>query len=330
MVTSALVRELRGIEGVRLWAGAPVAPFTTIATGGKVDLLVTVSSPRALHSVLSILDRGGIPWSCLGAGSNLLVADQGYRGALVKLGDDFHYLEGLPPRGLNHEPGVQVKLVVGGGSSLARLSAVVAECGLSGLEFACGIPGSVGGGIRMNAGAHGQSMANVVEAVQIVSPQGVAWVLDRDLEWGYRHCSLPQDAVAAAVRLRLTGGDGQEILQNQRSLLRSRRQSQPRGVRTFGSVFKNPAGYAAGRLLEEAGLKGMRHGGAEVSVVHANFIVNTGDATTSDVLALMMLMRQAVERMHGIRLEPEVKLLGSVFPWAAEPAEEEQALVHDG
>jgi UDP-N-acetylmuramate dehydrogenase len=182
----------------------------------------------------------------------------------------------------------------------------------------------------MNAGAHGQSVADVVEAVQIVSPRGVAWVLDRDLEWGYRYCGLPQDAVVAAVRLRLTRGDSQEILQNQRSLLRSRRQSQPRGARTFGSVFKNPAGCSAGRLLEEAGLKGVRRGGAEVSVVHANFIVNTGDATTSDVLTLMVLMRQGVERMHGIRLEPEVKLLGSAFPWDAEPTEAAQALVHDG
>lgn len=182
----------------------------------------------------------------------------------------------------------------------------------------------------MNAGAHGKSMADVVRAVQVVSSLGVAWVPADDLEWRYRCCGLPQGAVVTAVRLLLTTGDSQKILQNQRSLLRSRRQSQPRGARTFGSVFKNPPGDSAGRLLEEAGLKGVRRGGAEVSTVHANFIVNTGDATTADVLALMVLMRQGVERMHGISLDPEVKLLGSDFPWSGGPLDASRSPASDG
>jgi UDP-N-acetylmuramate dehydrogenase len=225
---------------------------------------------------------------------------------------------------------VEVKLTVGAGAFLSRLSAVVAECGLSGLEFACGIPGSVGGGAAMNAGAHAGAMADVVEAVEIVSPLGVSWIAARDLEWGYRSCCLPQNAMVTAVTLRLVTGDSEEILQTQRSLLRARRQSQPRGLRTFGSVFKNPAGYSAGRLLDEAGLKGVHRGGAEVSTVHANFVVNLGDATTSDVLVLMGLMRQGVERMHGIRLEPEVRLLGAAFPWESGSLETAGSSALDG
>jgi UDP-N-acetylmuramate dehydrogenase len=237
---------------------------------------------------------------------------------LVKLDEDFHYVDGLPstPDGL----GSQVRLTVGGGGYLTRLSAVVAEAGLSGLEAACGIPGSVGGGVAMNAGAHGWSLAEVVEAVEVASASGVRWLPADALEWGYRYCRLPQASIVTAVRLVLKNGDRQTILERHRSLLRKRRTTQPRAVRTFGSVFKNPPGDAAGRLLETAGLKGVRRGGAEVSNVHANFVVNLGDATTTDVLVLMAFMRQGVERISGISLEPEVRLLGEDFPWESSPA----------
>jgi UDP-N-acetylmuramate dehydrogenase len=256
---------------------------------------------------------------CLGAGSNLLVADQGYPGAMVKLDEAFHYLEGLPPRGERHPEGIQVGITVGAGTFLSRLSAVVAESGLSGLEFACGIPGSVGGAVAMNAGAHNGSMSDVVEEVELVSAAGMARMSGKDIEWDYRTCGLPRGSVVTAVRLRLVTGDNEAILLHQRTLLRARRQSQPRGSRTFGSAFKNPSGDSAGRLLDHAGLKGVHRGGAEVSMVHANFVVNHGDATTSDVLTLMGLMRQGVERMSGVLLEPEVKLLGASFPWESHP-----------
>ena len=206
-------------------------------------------------------------------------------------------------------------IAVGAGSFLSRLSAVAAESGLSGSSSVCGIPGSVGGGIRMNAGAHGSSMEDIVEAVELVSAAGASWVDGRSLSWSYRSCDIPRDSIITAARLSLMCGDIESALQRQRSLLRTRRQTQPRGVRTFGSVFKNPPGDSAGRLLDEAGLKGVRRGGAEVSTVHANFIVNMGDATTADVLALMGLMRLGVHRMSDILLEPEVKLLGTSFPW---------------
>lgn len=309
----SLARELHLVDGVRLWAKAPLAPFTTIGTGGKAILLVTVATTPALATTLGMLEASGSQWLCLGAGSNLLVADGGYRGVVVKLDDSFHYVEGLPPSPAPHSQHLMV--TAGAGAYLARLAAVAAEAGLSGLEFACGIPGSVGGGVAMNAGAHGWSLADLVEEVEIVSASGVRWTPAAGLEWGYRFCRVPGGSVITAARLRLTTGDPASILEHHRSLLRARRTTQPRGVRTFGSVFKNPAGDAAGRLLEAAGLKGVRRGGAEVSTVHANFLVNLGDATTADVLALMSLMRQGVHRTSGILLEPEVRLAGAAFPW---------------
>ena len=315
VVTPPLIEELRAVEGARLWTKAPLAPFTTIGTGGRAGLLVTVSSSAGLTRVLDALGRSGIPAFCLGAGSNLLVADEGYPGVLIKLDEDFHYLEGVPAGGKLPPEGTSMTIAVGAGSFLSRLSAVAAESGLVGLEFCCGIPGSVGGGIRMNAGAHGSSMEDIVEAVELVSAAGVSWVDGRSLRWSYRSCDIPRDSIITAARLSLMCGDIESALQRQRSLLRTRRQTQPRGVRTFGSVFKNPPGDSAGRLLDEAGLKGVRRGGAEVSTVHANFIVNMGDATTADVLALMGLMRLGVQRMSDILLEPEVKLLGTSFPW---------------
>jgi UDP-N-acetylmuramate dehydrogenase len=167
----------------------------------------------------------------------------------------------------------------------------------------------------MNAGAHGSCLADVVDAIEVAYCGGVGWVDGASLHWGYRRCELPEGALVSAVRLRLHPADRTAVLEEQRALLRKRRQSQPRGVRTFGSVFKNPDGDSAGRLLEEAGVKGLRRGGAEVSSVHANFLVNLGDATTGDMLTLMALMREAVYHSQGILLEPEVKLIGTRFPW---------------
>lgn len=329
-----LARELRLVSGVRIWTKAPLSPFTTIGTGGNADLLVTVADSRALATALEILGSRRSSWVCVGAGSNLLVGDRGFSGTVIKLGEGFQYVEGLPPgRETVCNPkadGDPVILTAGGGAYLARLSAVSAEVGLAGFEFACGIPGSVGGGVAMNAGAHGRSMADLVEEIEVVSAANKRWVRGSDLEWVYRHCGLPEGSVVTAARLRLMRGDPTVILDYHRSLLRKRRITQPRAARTFGSVFKNPPEMAAGQLLENAGLKGVRRGGAEVSTVHANFIVNLGDATTADVLALMSLMRQSVYRTSGVLLEPEVRLLGVVLPWESLSARSEEPLGSHG
>ena len=317
--SACLVEELRALAGVRLWTDAPLAPFTSIGTGGKAGLLVTVADTPALVGTLKALEAHEAPWVCLGAGSNFLVADQGYPGVVVKLEESFQYVEGIPAGPAAGSK--RVLVTAGAGASLARLAAVAAEAGLSGLECACGIPGSVGGGIAMNAGAYGWCLADAVVEVEIAKASGAEWIPAADLEWGYRFCRLPRGVVITAVRFALSPADPASILELHRAILHKRRTVQPQGVRTFGSAFKNPCGGAAGRLIEAAGLKGVRRGGAEVSRVHANFLVNLGDATTTDVLALMDLMREGVHRTTGVLLVPEVRLVGSCFPWESLVAE---------
>ncbi|OFW68385.1 MAG: UDP-N-acetylenolpyruvoylglucosamine reductase [Actinobacteria bacterium RBG_13_63_9] len=306
-------RELRALDGVRVAADAPLAPLTTIGTGGKAKLLVTVADAPAVVAALKILETCGIPWSCLGAGSDLLVADAGYAGAVIRLDERLQYIEGLPaaPSG-NAQP---IIVTVGAATLLAHFAAAAAEAGLAGLEFACAIPGSVGGGVAMNAGAYGRSLADVLEEAELASALGTRWSAAGRLKWEYRRCRLPEGVVVTAARFRLAPDETAAILARHCSILDKRCAVQPQGVRTFGSTFKNPSGGAAGRLLEAAGVKGERRGGAEVSSVHANFVVNRGDASTADVLALMSYMRHRVHETSGVLLEPEVRLLGGSFPW---------------
>lgn len=322
MLPSSLIDALRVLDGVRLWADAPLAPFTTIGTGGRAGLLVTVSDTTALVAALATIESHSVPWVCLGAGSNFLVADEGYPGVVVKLGEGFDFVDGVPAAPA--EGAAPISIRVGAGASLARLAALTARAGLSGLEFACGIPGSVGGGISMNAGAYDCCMADIVEEVEMAAAAGLRRVSKVDMDWGYRSCRLPDQVVVTAIGFALTPGNPAVILERQSHILRERRSVQPQGVRTFGSTFKNPSGGAAGRLIQAAGLKGVRRGGAEISSVHANFLVNLGDATTTDVLALMSLIREEVHRTSGVLLEPEVRLLGAGFPWqrsGADPGE---------
>jgi UDP-N-acetylmuramate dehydrogenase len=309
----------------------PLAPLTTIRTGGKGALVVTVEAASACVEVLRVLEAGGMPWCCMGAGSDLLVADEGYPGAIVRLGESFCCIDGLPPplgQGTwPQEPAddpspvaadraeSEAIVTVGAGALLAKFAEAAANAGLTGVEFACGIPGSVGGGVATNAGAYGRSLSNVLSEVLLASSAGVGWVAAGGLEWEYRHCRLPAGVVVTAARFRLGYDHPARILERHCSILDMRRSVQPQGVATFGSTFKNPSGGAAGRLLEAAGLKGERRGGAEVSRVHANFVVNLGDATTADVLALLSHMRERVHETSGVWLEPEVRLLGASFPW---------------
>lgn len=309
-VSSEVIEALGTVAGLRPWRRAPLAPFTTIGVGGKTDLLLTADAPSAVEEAVRILADAEVDWRVLGSGSNLLAADSGYRGVVLKLDDSFHYVESPHARG-----GRPARVVAGAALPLSRLAVHVADLGLSGLEFACGIPGSAGGGVAMNAGAHGRCLADVVDAVHLVTEEGTGWVGGDLLQWAYRSWGLPETVVVTAVSLRLVQGEREDILEHHRVLLGSRRRSQPRGARTFGSVFKNPEGDYAGRLLESAGLKGIRRGGAQVSPVHANFILNVGDATAADVLGLMTMMRGTVAERFDVLLEPEVHLLGAAFPW---------------
>ncbi len=302
----SLVESCKAVPGLRVWRNAPIAPFTTIGVGGRAGLLLSASTTAAVVAVTTLLSDEGVPWSLLGGGSNLLVADSGFPGALLMLDAGFHFVESARPA----PSAGQIRVVAGAGLPAARLAAYVAEAGLSGLEFACAIPGSVGGSVAMNAGAHGSCMAEVVDFVQFAGPRGSAWIRADELSWTYRECRIPDDAVVTAASFLLSPSERQEILAVHRALLQTRRRTQPRGLRSFGSTFKNPPGESAGRLLDAAGLKGVRRGGAQVSPMHANFVTNLGDATAADVLALMGMMEASVWSRSGIRLEREVRVLG--------------------
>lgn len=305
-----IAARLGAIPEARTWRDAPLGPFTTMGVGGKADILLTVASPAALAEALRVVVDAGVPWSILGGGSNLLVADSGFAGVIVKLDEAFHYVEAPVGAG-----GRTVRVEAGGGLPLSRLAVHVAQAGLSGLEFACGIPGSVGGAVVMNAGAHSGSVSGVLEAVHVVGPADSGWLQADVLDWGYRRSGLPGDMVVTAARFRLSSAVSAEVLEHHRTLLGVRRRTQPRAMRTFGSTFRNPPGDYAGRLLESSGLKGVRRGGAQVSTVHANFISNVGDATAGDVFGLMSMMRGTVRARHAVVLEPEVRVLGGSFPW---------------
>jgi len=327
-VPASLLQDLLSIPGCDATADAPLGQLTTIGTGGKAALLVTVEEASVASRVLGLLEADACPHYCLGAGSDLLVADAGYDGAVIRLGDSLQRMEGLAPEPVG-EGGPNL-LSVPAGLLVSRLAAYAAEVGLTGLEFACGIPGSVGGAVATNAGAYGRAMADVLCEVELADAEGVRWVDSHELEWHYRACRLPAGALVTAARLCLTQGDSEAIVESQESILAMRREVQPQGVLTFGSTFKNPSGGAAGRLIEAAGLKGERRGDAEVSRVHANFVVNLGDATTADVLALMDHMRHRVHETSGVWLEPEVRLLGTGFPWESSAGDSRRTSPADG
>ena len=283
----------------------PMYRHTSFRIGGPADVYLRVRDEKELERIFAFVLREGLPYFVLGEGANILVSDLGIRGLVLDLRD------------LNHcrfEPEGPL-LIAGAGSSMSGACEQARDHGLTGLEFACGIPGSVGGGVATNAGAYGKAFSDVLAEVQVASAEGVSWVPTGELEWEYRHCRLPAGTVVTAVRFHLERDERETILERHRSTLEMRRSVQPQGVKTFGSTFKNPSGGAAGRLLDAAGLKGERRGGAEVSKVHANFVVNLGDASTADVLDLMDHMRHMVHETSGVLLEPEVRLLGADFPW---------------
>ena len=273
-IPESFLAELRALPGVSVECGVEIAPHVTIRTGGPVAALVTVQGADAAVAALQLLAGQGMPFYCLGAGSDLLVPDEGYRGVIIRLGEALAGEFSLQETGSDQHSRV---VTAGGAVWVADLAKAMAEAGLTGLEFACGIPGSVGGGVATNAGAYGRAFSDVLTEVQLATVEGVRWVQAGGLDWEYRHCRLPGGAVVTAARFGLERDEPESILERHRSILDMRRAVQPQGVNTFGSTFKNPSGGAAGRLLDAAGLKGERRGGAEVSKVHANFVVNLGD-----------------------------------------------------
>jgi len=294
---TTLNRELSGT----VLANEPMSRHTTYRVGGPADLFVTCDSVADLALALRVLAEDDVAYVVLGKGSNVLVSDEGYRGAVLLLGRGFkrHGLEG------EH-------LQAGAGVSLAALVQDAFSRGLSGLEFAVGIPGSVGGALAMNAGSREQWIGDIVESVTLYVPgEGLVAVRGAEIEWGYRTTDLPSRGVVVECTLHVSDGDKASIRRTMESNFTRRKTSQPLGRPSAGSVFLNPVGDSAGGLIESAGLKGERIGGAVVSDVHANFILNDGGATASDVMRLIRRVRSAVKETHGIELQTEIRFLGS-------------------
>jgi UDP-N-acetylmuramate dehydrogenase len=293
-----------------LWFGeiewdSPMARWCTLHVGGPAKAIAIPASRVELQSLLGVLAELGVCWRVIGRGSNLLVSDAGYAGVIVMLGRKFAAIE---ERAGEREG--EARVLVEAGCSLMKLVNWCSGSGLQGLEFAAGIPGSVGGAVAMNAGAWGKEMSGILSSVTFLRRSGELLERDkRELAFSYRHLETEGMIVTAAEFL-LQAGDRQEIEQRCTQLLCDRKRKQPQGLASAGSFFKNPAGFpAAGRLIEEAGLKGVRLGGAQVSEVHANFLVNTGSATAQDFLDLMRLVQEKVAERFGVRLEPEVHIL---------------------
>jgi len=283
-----------------------LARLTTVRTGGAADWFGRPGDEESLLAALRWADAEGLPVGVVGSGSNLLVADDGFRGLALKLGGDLAAIEREGER-----------VVCGGGYRFPSAAAKTAGWGLSGLEFGVNIPGTAGGAVRMNANAYGGQLAEALEWVDVATAAGTDRRTPDQLGFEYRRSNLREGEIVARASFQLTAADPDEIRATLASMRERRREAQPSGIKTFGSTFKNPEderaqGKSAGQLLEAAGCRGLRHGGARFSEKHANFVENDRGATTADVLELMAEGRRRVFSRFGVELEPEVQVLGDV------------------
>lgn len=302
MVASAALADLRAALGKQVQEDALLAPYTSARIGGPADALVTVRSANELARAVEVCWEHGLPYRLLGAGSNVLVSEKGVRGVVIlNRARSVEFIEGAEKH-VWAESGVIF-------SNLARRAA---SLGYSGLEWASTVPGTVGGAVYGNAGAFGSDVAHDLMAVEILTPAGRAWWPPQRMEYGYRTSLLKRGGVQAVVlsaKFNLRDGIPAEIWAKMEQFNRRRKTTQPPGA-SMGSMFKNPPGDFAGRLIEAAGLKGMRIGTAEISPIHANFFINTGETRATDMKALIDLAQQTVREKFGVQLELEVELIG--------------------
>lgn len=286
----------------KIFENAPMKDYTTFRIGGPADFLILPSSMEEIRDILKLFAHYEIPYTILGNGSNVLVRDKGVRGAILKFDEPFSKIELID----------KIRIKAGAGASLKDVSEFAANNGLTGLEFAIGIPGSIGGAIFMNAGAYGGEMKNITVKVSSVSPDGdFCEFMQNELDLSYRHSIFQTNNHAIAeVELRLSEGDGETIRIKMQDLTKRREEKQPLEMPSAGSTFKRPTGYFAGTLIDETGLKGLRVGGAQVSEKHAGFVVNTGNATADDVMGLIEEVKRRVFEAHGVKLYPEVRIIG--------------------
>lgn len=297
-----IVQQLRALEVGKVLINEPLANHTTMKIGGPADLFIEPSSLENLEKTMEIIREHQIPWRAIGRGSNLLVSDAGVEGAIIKLG------KGLDSLQIN---GAEIR--VGAGFSLVSLSVQISKKGLAGLEFASGIPGSVGGAVYMNAGAHGSDMSKVIEKVYVLFADGTcAWLTNEEMEFSYRTSVLQKKrpGIVLEAVFQLSSGDREEIVAAMQNNKNYRKETQPYNLPCAGSIFRNPLPNYAGQLVQEAGLRGFSIGGAQISPMHGNFIVNTGNGRAEDVLALIDHVKQVIKESKGIQLETEVEIVG--------------------
>lgn len=300
----------------RFWKGriiwdSPMSQFSTLKVGGPAEAIVPVSNTEELKGLIHWLGRNDIDWWVVGRGSNILVPDSGLAGVIIVLEGEFRSIENLMTQ--SHTDKEKVHIRAGGGCSLSKLVNHCTSLSLSGLEFATGIPGSIGGAIVMNAGAWGSEIGSLVDAVilmdgcgKIISERG------HNLGFMYRKWSMPHNTVLLSATFSLTPGNRKDIKTACKKYQELRLKNQPVAEPSAGSFFRNPPDDSAGRLIEEAGLKGFSIGDAKISEIHANFIINTGKASSADILHLMQFVQQEVFKRFGVKLEPEVHILGEV------------------
>ncbi|WP_308001462.1 UDP-N-acetylmuramate dehydrogenase [uncultured Parolsenella sp.] len=294
-----LFEQLVGAEHVR--ANEPMSAHTTFKVGGPADLYVEPQTMAQLIHVIRACREDDAPYFVLGLGSDLLVGDGGFRGVMVAC-----------PAGLDDIEVSGTRIICQPGAAIADVSRAAEEHGLTGLEFACGIPGSVGGAVFMNAGAYDGCIADVLASATLLGQEGDVFDLPvEDLDLGYRTSRVrAQGLVVLSATFALTPGDKWDICAKMADLTERRQAKQPLELPSAGSTFKRPEGHYAGKLITDAGLKGYRSGGAAVSTKHAGFVVNLGGATAADVRAVIAHVQDEVQRQFGVHLEPEVRFIG--------------------
>ncbi len=293
--------ELQNVMGGSgIFMEEPMKKHTTFRVGGPADVLVQPDE-TALAAILALCRQYHVSYSFIGNGSNLLVGDKGIRGVVIEMTD---------PMGNIEVDGT--KITAQAGAMLSKIANTAASNGLGGMEFAAGIPGSVGGAVVMNAGAYGGEMKDIIEKVYVLDENGAQLELDRDaLDLGYRHSCIPEKKyIVTKVVLELVPRNEAEIRSEMKELNEKRAEKQPLQYPSAGSTFKRPEGYFAGKLIMDAGLRGYQVGGAQVSEKHCGFVINKGDATAADICQLMQDVADKVQAQFGVVLEPEVKMIG--------------------
>ena len=313
-VRTELLKRLKlVIPKKQIFEFAPMSKYTTLRLGGPAEVLCEVASAEEIAQALAAANTLEIPVTILGNGSNLLVRDGGIRGLVIHVGELFSAVSEPVPL-----PDGRFAITAQGGATLTRLANAAADHGLSGMEFAGGIPGTVGGAVFMNAGAYGGEMKDVVTCVTAIEPDGrtVAYT-GEEMAFGYRRSRLNQEdrpVAVTSVTVALKPGDADVIRAAMREFNARRREKQPITLPSCGSTFKRPEGQFAGTLIDQCGLKGLRVGGASVSTLHAGFLVNDQQGTAADYLALIAQVQKIVYEKTGVKLETEVRILGEDAP----------------